>query len=67
MVLAYRDWILCCFPYVFRAPLQKGQVDFVDATLAVAKGVQSQKKVTYIGYIDAFGAGSFMVATKSKT
>lgn len=41
------------------------EVDFVDATLAVAKDVQSQEGNLGI-VIDAFGAGSFMVATKIK-
>ncbi|EHJ08535.1 galactose-6-phosphate isomerase subunit LacA [Staphylococcus simiae] len=41
------------------------QVDFVDSTLAIAKAVQQQEGNLGIA-IDAYGAGSFMVATKIK-
>lgn len=41
------------------------QVDFVDSTLAIAKEVQAQEGNLGIA-IDAYGAGSFMVATKIK-
>ncbi|WP_214269606.1 galactose-6-phosphate isomerase subunit LacA [Mammaliicoccus lentus] len=40
-------------------------VDFVDATLAVVKEVQTNEENLGIA-IDAYGAGSFMVATKIK-
>ena len=40
-------------------------VDFVDSTLAVAQEVQKNDENLGIA-IDAFGAGSFMVATKVK-
>lgn len=40
-------------------------VDFVDATLAVVKEVQKNEENLGIA-IDAYGAGSFMVATKIK-
>lgn len=40
-------------------------VDFVDSTLAIAQEVQKNDENLGIA-IDAFGAGSFMVATKVK-
>ena len=42
---------------------ENGTKDFVDTTLAVAKEVQKNEENLGI-MIDAYGAGSFMVATK---
>lgn len=44
---------------------ENGTKDFVDTTLAVAKEVQKNEENLGI-MIDAYGAGSFMVATKVK-
>ena len=44
---------------------ENGSKDFVDTTLAVAKEVQKNEENLGI-MIDAYGAGSFMVATKVK-
>ena len=44
---------------------ENGTKDFVDTTLAVAKEIQKNEENLGI-MIDAYGAGSFMVATKVK-
>ena len=50
---------------VIKSYLLDNKYDVVDVTEAVAKDVQSQEGNLGI-VIDAFGAGSFMVATKIK-
>ncbi|MEB7805895.1 galactose-6-phosphate isomerase subunit LacA [Mammaliicoccus fleurettii] len=51
--------------YKFVDTTEDKDVDLVDATLNVAKEVQKNEKNLGI-VIDAYGAGSFMVATKIK-